>query len=106
MPAATKKKRAGPADGAAEAIVARRQQARVGERARLVVDGPSPEHELVLRGRLAGQAPDIDPMVYLTDCDPPTCAPGRFIDVEIVGARGYDLVGPARSPPTLRPEAR
>ena len=28
------------------------------------------EHELVLQGRLEGQAPDIDPQVYLTDCDP------------------------------------
>ena len=30
----------------------------------------SDEHELVLRGRLAGQAPEIDPLVYLTECDP------------------------------------
>jgi hypothetical protein len=57
-----------------------------------VVDGPSDEHELVLRGRLQGQAPDIDPIVYLTECDPSAYARGRFIDVEIVGSRGYDLV--------------
>ena len=25
-----------------------------------MIDGPSPEHELVLQGRLEGQAPDID----------------------------------------------
>ena len=30
----------------------------------VLVDGPSPEHELVLQGRLEGQAPDIDPVVY------------------------------------------
>jgi len=65
---------------------------RVGERARLLVDGPSPEHEWVWRGRLAGQAPDIDPVVYLTDADPDTLVAGRFLDVEIVGADEYDLV--------------
>ena len=40
---------AGPADGAPAGLVAARQQARLGERTRLVVDGPSPEHELVVQ---------------------------------------------------------
>ena len=73
-------------------LVTARQQARLGERTRLVVDGHSPEHELVLQGRLSGQAPDIDPVVYLTDCDPSAFPKGAFIDVEIVGAQEYDLV--------------
>jgi len=73
-------------------IVARRQRRRLGERVRLMVDGPSPEHDLVWQGRLAGQAPDIDPVVFLTECDPSTLAPGQLIDAEIVGAREYDLV--------------
>src|SRR5581483_2015539 len=51
-------------------VVAARQRRRIGERARLLVDGPAGEHELVLRGRLATQAPDIDASVYLTECDP------------------------------------
>jgi hypothetical protein len=34
----------------------------------------------------------VDPLVYLTDCDPATVAPGDFLDVEIVAAHGYDLV--------------
>ena len=75
-----------------KALVARRQLARVGQRARLMVEGPSPAHEWVWRGRLAGQAPDIDPVVYLTDADPAVLVPGRLIDVEIVGADDYDLV--------------
>jgi ribosomal protein S12 methylthiotransferase len=73
-------------------LVAARQQARLGERTRLVVDGPSPEHELVVQGRLAGQAPEIDPVVYLTECDPSAFPTGAFIDVEIVGSQDYDLV--------------
>ena len=51
-------------------IVAARQQARIGTEVAVLIDGPSAEHELVLQGRLEGQAPDIDPVVYLTDCDP------------------------------------
>ena len=92
VPAATKKKRQERLMARQRDIVARRQQRRLGEKARLVVDGQSPEHELVLQGRLPGQAPEIDPVVYLTDCDPSAIAKGAFIDVEIVGAQEYDLV--------------
>jgi TRAM domain len=46
----------------------------------------------VLRGRLEGQAPEVDPVVYLTDADPEDIRPGQFLDVEIVGARDYDLI--------------
>jgi len=74
------------------ALVGIRQRTRVGTRVRLMVDGPSPEHEWVWRGRLSGQAPDIDPVVYLTDADPAVLAPGRLLDAEIVGAEEYDLV--------------
>jgi ribosomal protein S12 methylthiotransferase len=73
-------------------IVEAAQRARIGRRSPLLVDGPSPEHGLVLHGRLPGQAPDIDPVVYLTDCDPSAYRPGDLIDVELVGAREYDLV--------------
>jgi len=73
-------------------LVARAQKARIGEHVRLLIDGPSADHELVLRGRLEGQAPDIDPLVYLTDCDPAELSAGQFIRAEIVGSRGYDLV--------------
>lgn len=73
-------------------IVERHHRAQVGTRTRVLVDGPSPEHELVLQGRLDSQAPDIDPVVYLTDCDPSTVAAGALVDVEVVGAQGYDLV--------------
>jgi ribosomal protein S12 methylthiotransferase len=73
-------------------LVTRRNRQRIGERTRLIVDGPASEHELVLKGRLASQAPDIDPSVFLTDCDPGEVSIGDVIDVELVGARGYDLI--------------
>jgi ribosomal protein S12 methylthiotransferase len=73
-------------------IVARAQKRRIGERVTVMVDGASPEHNLVWRGRLAGQAPEIDPMVYFTDLETENLRPGMLLDAEIVGARDYDLV--------------
>ena len=73
-------------------IVSAAQQARIGSDVRLLIDGPSREHELVVQGRLEGQAPDIDPVVYLTDCDPSDLAAGSLISARIVGASGYDLL--------------
>jgi ribosomal protein S12 methylthiotransferase len=73
-------------------IVAATNKRRIGRTFRLVVDGPAAEHELVLRGRLEGQAPDIDPMVYLTECDPSELTAGQFVDVEVTGSRSYDLI--------------
>ena len=37
-------------------------------------------------------APDIDPVVYLTDCDPAAFIPGNLVRARIVGSRGYDLL--------------
>jgi ribosomal protein S12 methylthiotransferase len=73
-------------------LVSVRNRSRIGQCARLVVDGPAPDHELVLRGRLASQAPEIDAAVFLTECDPTAYRAGDFVQVEIVGARGYDLI--------------
>ena len=92
VPAAVKRRRQAGLMRLQRRIVERAQRARVGQRVRVLVDGPSTEHDLVLRGRLEGQAPDIDPLVYLTDCDPSSIAPGQFVQAEIVGSRAYDLV--------------
>ena len=92
VPAATKRRRQSRLMSEQKKVVARAQKNRVGQHVRMVVDGPSSEHELVIRGRLEGQAPDIDPVVYLTDCDPSEFSAGSFIDAEIVGSREYDLI--------------
>jgi ribosomal protein S12 methylthiotransferase len=85
-------------------LVVRNQKARIGRHVRLVVDGPSSEHDLVLRGRLESQAPDIDPMVYLTECDPSEFSPGQFLRAEIVGSRGYDLIARPTDARIARPD--
>jgi len=92
VPARVKKARRSSVMGLQKRLVSKRQRARVGERARMVIDGPSPDHDLVLKGRLSSQAPDIDASVYLTDCDPSSFRPGDFIEVAITGNREYDLI--------------
>jgi ribosomal protein S12 methylthiotransferase len=92
VPAALKKRRQSGVMRLQRRIVEKAQRARIGSMARVLVDGPSLEHDLVLRGRLEGQAPDIDPQVYLTDCDPSTIVTGRFVQAEVVASRNYDLI--------------
>jgi ribosomal protein S12 methylthiotransferase len=73
-------------------IVRRRQKARIGQSVRVMVDGLSPESPLVLQGRLEGQAPDIDPVVYLEACDPAGLQPGQIISARVTRAKDYDLI--------------
>jgi ribosomal protein S12 methylthiotransferase len=73
-------------------LVSRRNRTRVGERVRGVIDGLSPDHDLILRARLESQAPEIDASVYLTECDPSGYRAGDFVELQIVGAREYDLI--------------
>jgi ribosomal protein S12 methylthiotransferase len=73
-------------------VAAELQRARIGQNVRVLIDGPSAEHDLVLQGRVEGQAPDIDPVVYLTDMDPSTAMAGDLIRARIVGVNGYDLI--------------
>jgi ribosomal protein S12 methylthiotransferase len=92
VPAPVKRARRGRVMTLQKRIVRKRLRRSIGQRARIVIDGPSADHELVLRGRVAGQAPDIDASVVLTECDPSSYRAGAFAQVEFVGARGYDLI--------------
>jgi ribosomal protein S12 methylthiotransferase len=92
VPAGVKRRRRNALMARQQKIVAKAHKARIGSDVAVLVDGRSPEHELVLQGRLEGQAPEIDPVVFLTDCDPERYAIGQLISARIVGARGYDLI--------------
>lgn len=92
VPAAEKKSRRDRVMKLQKQIVATRMKARKGQAVRVMVDGPSPDSDLVVLGRLEGQAPDIDALVYFDQCDPATLVPGTLVDATITGARGYDLV--------------
>jgi ribosomal protein S12 methylthiotransferase len=103
VPARVKRERRARLMSLQKRIVHKAHQQLIGRRVRLLVDGPAAEHELVLRGRLEGQAPDIDPFVYLTDCDPSDVSAGDLIEVELVGSRLYDLVArPVDARPAVR----
>ena len=78
--------------GLQKRIVRIRQHGRRGERVRVRVDGPTGDHDLVWKGRLASQAPDIDPVAYFTEVDPSGLKPGTLVDAEVVGSRDYDLI--------------
>jgi ribosomal protein S12 methylthiotransferase len=92
VPASEKRARRRRVMGLQKRLVRRRLRGRIGETARILVDGPSGDHDLVLKGRLMTQAPDIDAAVYLTECDPSGFRPGDFAEVQVVGARDYDLI--------------
>jgi ribosomal protein S12 methylthiotransferase len=70
-------------------ISARRNRARVGERLEVLVEGPHPDSDLLLRGRAAFHAPEIDGQVIVNDG---AAEPGTFVTCEVTGAHPYDLV--------------
>jgi ribosomal protein S12 methylthiotransferase len=70
-------------------ISTRRNEARVGQRLEVLVEGTHPDSDLLLRGRLASQAPEIDGQVILNDGQ---AAPGSFVTCEVTEAHPYDLV--------------
>ena len=60
----------------------------VGSTARVFVCGPHPETDLLLAGRLATQAPEVDGTVIITEGE---AEAGRIVTVEIVKAHDYDV---------------
>jgi ribosomal protein S12 methylthiotransferase len=61
----------------------------VGKEIEVLVEGPSEEHELVMQGRHAGQAPDIDGHVYLSEGE---VHAGQMVRARVVQASDYDLL--------------
>ncbi len=88
-------------------IARRRNRAMIGRRVEVLVDGGSEEHEFVLQGRHAGQAPDIDGVVYLSGGP---AEPGTMVTVTVTQSADYDLVGEVLwdedAPPPTPPPAR
>ena len=82
----------------------------LGSEVEVLVDGPSEDPAFAFEGRTAGQAPEIDGVVYLRDAPsasapfprasggrrparPRAFTPGHFARVRIVEAEGHELVG-------------
>ncbi len=71
-------------------IAREKNKALVGRELEVLVEGPSEEHELVMKGRHRGQAPDIDGQVYLSGGE---VRAGEIRRVRVTQASDYDLVG-------------
>jgi ribosomal protein S12 methylthiotransferase len=75
-------------------ISQRKNNARVGDVVRVLVEGESKESELLWQGRMETQAPDIDGCVLINDVpDGVLPEPGNFVRVEITEAHQHDLIG-------------
>jgi ribosomal protein S12 methylthiotransferase len=78
-------------------IAREKNAALVGKELEVLVEGTSEEHEFVLVGRHAGQAPEIDGQVYLSYSDGArdvaTARTGELRRVRVTQASDYDLVG-------------
>jgi len=67
-----------------------KHQAFVGQTLDVIVEGPSEETELLLQGRFAGQAPDIDGVVLINEG---SAEVGQMVRVKITESMEYDLLG-------------
>ncbi|HTO12325.1 MAG TPA: 30S ribosomal protein S12 methylthiotransferase RimO [Candidatus Binatia bacterium] len=91
VPAEVAAERAARVQEAQDAIAWERAGGLVGAVTDVLVDGPSEDSAFAWEGRTAGQAPEIDGVVYLRDRSGFT--PGRFARVRIAEVEGYELVG-------------
>ena len=65
-----------------------RHEAMVGKELEVLVEGVSSESEYLLEGRWYGQAPGIDGVTYLANCE---AAPGSIVRAKVTQASDYDL---------------
>jgi ribosomal protein S12 methylthiotransferase len=70
-------------------ISLKKNQARVGQELTVLVEGASEESELVMVGRHAGQAPEVDGCVYLSHGP---VQPGTLCKARVASATEYDLL--------------
>jgi ribosomal protein S12 methylthiotransferase len=95
IPARVKESRKRKLMAVQQRIVARRNRGRVGQRLEVLVEGPHPESDLLLQGRTAGQAPEIDGAVILNDG---WSEAGSFVTATVTEAQGYDLIARIEPP--------
>jgi len=74
-------------------ISRRRNRALIGRDVQVLVEGPSPETDLLWQARLATQAPDIDGVCLVNDVQGQAPRAGDFRRLRITAAHDYDLIG-------------
>jgi ribosomal protein S12 methylthiotransferase len=88
VPPAVAKKRRTALMRLQRGISKRRQKSLVGKELEVLVEGVSEESEYLLEGRWAGQAPEIDGVVYLTDGE---AQAGDLVRARVTSFADYDL---------------
>jgi len=81
--------RAAAVQGLHDSVVWERNRTLIDTEHDILVDGRSEDPAFAWEGRTAGQAPEIDGVVYLRG----PFEPGRFARVRVVEVEGYELVG-------------
>lgn len=86
-------------------ISAARNRELIGSEVKVLVEGPSPETDLLWQGRMAVQAPEIDGVTLINDFEGAEPRPGEIRRLLVTEAHDYDLVGtllPAHETAPLR----
>ncbi|HEY5906953.1 MAG TPA: 30S ribosomal protein S12 methylthiotransferase RimO [Vicinamibacteria bacterium] len=89
IPDGVKKRRRNRLMSLQKRLVKKRNRARLGERVEVLVEGLHEDSDLLLVGRTAAQAPEIDGRVILNDG---TAAVGDLVAAEITESHDYDFV--------------
>jgi len=76
--------------GLQKRITKRLNQRLIGQTVPVLVEGLSPETDLLLTGRTATMAPDVDGQVLINEGE---ATIGEIVPVRITEAHHYDLVG-------------
>lgn len=93
VPARTMRSRRAKLMREQQRISKRKNRALIGRRFSALLEGISPESELLLQARLESQAPEVDGHVLINDVpDGFAAKPGDFVTLEITAAHDYDLV--------------
>jgi ribosomal protein S12 methylthiotransferase len=94
VPAAVKEERKGVLMELQQGISLSKNCARRGRTFDVLLEGPCTETDLLLEGRLASQAPEIDGRVLVNEVpDGWTPRAGEIVRVDVTAAHAYDLVG-------------
>ena len=70
-------------------ICRKKNSAKVGKIFPILIEGPDPEEEYLVTGRLATQAPEIDGQVIIEESEVEI---GQIVPMFITGSTDYDLV--------------
>ena len=106
VPFAVRRKRASILKAILAQQAQRRQRRYLGQRVRVLIEGPSDETDLLLQGRMSTQAQEIDGQVLINEVLPPLelsrLKAGDFVEVEITAVTPGRLVGTACQGSSMR----